>query len=210
MSLKNRILNPTGCCLLALVFATNPSFGNSVGNQATRQIQTEANSIREQLIEARDKEIEAHTSGAQDKIEAVNESAEIDIAKVPRFFYGAYGYPIPNQDYERTTAYIRVDAQKAINAINKDLAAMTKKINATYQEKLNAIDSSVANADSQIKPGTSEIQLSPVGSNLYVKNYVNYAVDQPKAALPKGLKAREKSMACKTTRPVANSQSNSQ
>jgi hypothetical protein len=158
--------------------------------------------MRGHIIEERDREIVAHTSSAQDKIQAVNESAEMEIANVPRFFYNGWGYPVPNPDYERTVAYIRVDAQKQINAINKDLAAATKTINAAYQEKLKAIDSSVTNVGTQIQPGTSDVQLTPTGSNLYVKNYVNYAAEQPKPTAAKGLKARQNSLACKTTRQI--------
>lgn len=193
-----------GFCLLAFVSTTSPSFSSSDnGEHAIKSMQIQANVMKERLIEEKDREIEAHTSSTQDKIQAVNESAEIDIAKVPQFFYNGWGYPVPNPDYERTVAYIRVDAQKKINAINKDLMAMTKTINFAYQEKLNAIDSSVANVGSQIKPGTSEIQLSPLGTNLYVKNYVNYAANTPKPPAVTGLKAREQSLAYKTSKHPA-------
>jgi hypothetical protein len=201
MTFKTHKLIAFGIGWLIILAGVNFAFGaGGNGNQAIKQMQSQANLMKERLLKGRAEEIDAHTSSAQEKIQAVNESAEVDIAAVPQFFYNAWGYAVPNPDYERTVAYIRVEAQKKINAINKDLEAMTKTINSAYQEKLNAIDTSVASVDSQIKPGTSDIQLSPQGSNLYVKNYVNYAVDRTKPQGVTGLKAKEKSLACKTAK----------
>jgi hypothetical protein len=199
MHLRKPILKVIAFCWLGAVIATGPSCGAN-GDHAIKSMQAQANIMKERLIDERGREIEARTNTIQDKIQAINESAEIEIAKVPQFFYNGWGYPVPNPDYERTVAYIRVDAQKEINAINKDFREETKKIEAVYREKLNAIDSSVANVGSQIRPGTSDVQLTPVGSNLYVKNYVNYVGDKPKSPATKGLKGKEKSLAYKTVR----------
>jgi hypothetical protein len=206
-AMRELALRIIGISWLGLVIAVNPSLASSVnGYQVVSQMQAQADMAKSRIIKERDREIEARKGTAQDKIQAVNESAELEIAKVPRYIYNTpWGYPVLNTDYDRTVAYIRVDAQKQINAINRDLATITKTVNATYQAKLDAIDESTANVGSQIRPGTSDVQLMPLGSSIYVKNYVNYSVSNASGTksiaepVPMvGLKARQKSLACKT------------
>jgi hypothetical protein len=195
LQVKISKLKIVGLCWLGLVIVVPPAFASSL---IAEQMNAQADVMKKRVIKERDEEIAAHKSSVENKIESINEDTEIEIAKIPAYYYNAWGYRLPNPDYERTVAYIKVDAEKQINAINKDLAAYTKGINACYQEKLDAIDESAANVGSQIKPGTSEVQLTPIGSNLYVKNYVNYAVEPAKPPVLKGLRAKQNSLACKT------------
>jgi hypothetical protein len=211
MIFKQLKLKLVGFLIIGLIFAANPSGASSIsGYQIVDKTNSQANTMKQRLLKERDKEIDDRTATAQGKLQSINESAEIEIAKVPRYYYNGWGYKMPNPDYESSVSYIKIDAQKQAYRINQDLAAMIKIVNASYQEKLNAIDDSKDNFDSQIRPGTSEIQMTPVGSNMYVKNYVNYAIDPPKQSVLKqplvitGLKAKQEALANKQTNKVSN------
>jgi len=211
MIFKRLKLKLFGILIISLAVATHPACASSItGYQIVDKTNAQANTMKQRLLKERDREIDDRTNAAQRKLQSINESAEIEIAKVPPYYYNGWGYRMPNPDYESSVSYIRIDAQKQAYRINQDLAAMIKIVNASYQEKLNAIDDSKDNIDSQIKPGTSEIQMTPVGSNMYVKNYVNYAIDTTKQPVMKqpvvitGLRAKQEALANKQTSKVSN------
>jgi hypothetical protein len=64
-----------------------------------------------------------------------------------------------------------------------------KEINTSCQQQLAAIDDFARELNPNVDSGTANIHCAPLGSNLYVRNYVNYVGDPQPQPKPEELKA---------------------
>jgi hypothetical protein len=64
-----------------------------------------------------------------------------------------------------------------------------KEINTSCQQQLAAIDDFARELNPNFDSGTANIHCTPLGSNLYVRNYVNYVGDPQPQPEPEQLKA---------------------
>jgi len=145
-------------------------------------------------------EIEFLRKQADKKISDINDEGAAQLRDIPQFFERGYYiggrfHPqhVANPEYQEALQRVQAESKTKIDAINADFAKRETEVTAEYKRRSDAYGGVMTNMNSQQKPGTSLIQMTPQNTNAYVRNFVNYDGYKPPPP-PVPLKAQQKSL----------------
>ena len=117
-------------------------------------------------------------------------------ASLPQYSgYDYWGEPAYNPYYSANQAYINGRANMRMLWADYHLHNQQNYINWNYNQGVAGLNNSVVGLDQGLEKPSGDMQLSPVGTNLYIRNYVNYdAGSPPEPPVITGLKAVAQSL----------------
>ncbi len=134
---------------------------------------------REQILQEQEAMDNQATKDSERKIAEIQMQANRDIAAVPQFIYVTAKRSEPNPDYSLNASKINKDADSKIAALQTNLDKDKRNIRLFFEQKLMALNSSIAGIYSQAREGLNSLQLAPGSAQLYIKDYLNFEVPKP-------------------------------
>jgi hypothetical protein len=137
------------------------------------------NSLKTRVMEDALREIKFLRKRADEDIQVVKTRLSEQINGIPQFTYTAYSRgggqtKWPNPFYKETLD--RIDAEIAVETakINEAFTKRETEITATCKRRTEDYDRVSTGMQSQLKQGTSLMQMTPQHSSVYSRQYVNY------------------------------------
>lgn len=104
---------------------------------------------------------------------------------------------IDNPNYQEALAHSQRELAAKTEQANKDFERREIEITEDCKRRAAVYDQVSTGLKSQQKPGTSQIQLMPQNSSVYVRHFVNYD-----GSAPVGIKTRQKALPLKSSKAV--------
>ncbi|MBY0549383.1 MAG: hypothetical protein K2W95_19055 [Candidatus Obscuribacterales bacterium] len=123
---------------------------------------------------------------AEEAIKRINEGVDHALEGIPKMVpTGKRGEMEENEDYTHAESALRKDADKKIEVIRRDLQSYRERLKAETESAKSAVDMHESNLKSQLNVGSSNSRLTPQGTGVYVRNYVNFGQRSEKIILRK-------------------------
>jgi tetratricopeptide (TPR) repeat protein len=143
------------------------------------------NERKQQVLEEKEQQLQAIRKETDRKIEDIQRDVENQLADVPKTTLATVGYGfrarlvnVQNIAYEDVADNLRRQAQVKIDALNDDCKNRQFELSSYYDKKAAVYDRVAPNMQSQFKAGSTSLsQVTPKGTNGYVRNIVNYGAD---------------------------------
>jgi len=153
----------------------------------------ELNSFKLKALEGATQQIKALREQADRDIQAAKILAAEQMQGIPQFITRSTytrgrildTYQMPNLDFPEPFERSQAELAKTTEKVNANFARRQSEIMADCKRRTAGYDQVGIGMQSQGKPGTSDIQLTPQNSNSYLRQYVNYD-----GRVPGALKAR--------------------
>lgn len=126
---------------------------------------------------------------AQAQISRINSDFEQAMAEIPKTIWvwsssGKRIKEIDNPDYKSNYSALHSIADKKIDCINKDIATLEKQMTDAGLATTVSLDQANNNLQSQLNTSAAgTVRLTPQGTDLYVRNYINFS-GQPEFHAP--------------------------
>lgn len=124
---------------------------------------------------------------AEEAIKRINDEVERALEGIPKMVpTGRRGEMEENEDYTREASSLRKDADKKIAPIRQELQAARERLRAQTESAKSAVDSQESHLKSQLNAAeTGSSRLTPQGTGMYVRNFVNFGQRSEKVILGK-------------------------
>jgi tetratricopeptide (TPR) repeat protein len=143
------------------------------------------NERKQQVLEEKEQQLQAIRKDTDRKIEDIQRDVENQLADVPRTSLAAAGFgfrarliSVHNSEYDQIAERLRHQSQIKIDALNDECKNRQFDLSSYYDKKAAVYDHVAPNLQSQFKVGSTSLsQVTPKGTNGYVRNIVNYGAD---------------------------------
>lgn len=152
---------------------------------AEKKIDAQAEAYRSNLQKQRDDEIKGLGGKTRNQIDTINRYLSMDINNVPRMIYvGARSYNNPY--YRDEVERLKSEAAQKVNDLQSRMEKEAKSIGERFDKRLDEIKESHEGMRNALKSAKGNMQLTPHGTSMYVRNYINFGqetVYEPPVAL---------------------------
>ena len=124
-------------------------------------------------------------------MQMLNKDVQKQIDAVPKLVTGAQGQMVVNSDYDDEVSRIREDAERKLAVLQREAERIKAKLDALEKTPQDTIDKERLNAASHTSLGNGLIKVTAQGSDVFVKNYMNFAgepVEPPQVPLKGSMK----------------------
>ncbi|MBP7862061.1 tetratricopeptide repeat protein [bacterium] len=128
----------------------------------------EAQRKNEQIILA--KKIDA-------QVETIRRQMALDVDNVPRYIY--IGNKIySNRDYQTDVKKIKLEAERRISDLTSGEDSEMQRLNECFDKRLEEFSESHDGIRTALKSAKGNMQLTPHGTDMYVRNYMNFGQEK--------------------------------
>jgi tetratricopeptide (TPR) repeat protein len=164
--------------------ATNLNSSRSAPNLTQDLLQRKAN-----ILEEGENANKRLRDKAKEDIRQIKQGVADQLSQIPAQLPGRLTFRtagmIANPEFSEASTRLNAEANQKIDEINRNLQKRIDETTAFYQKQAAAYDETAPNLKTQMKPGTSLIQLTPQNTNPYLRNFMNYD-----GSVPGALKAK--------------------
>ncbi|MDX2106051.1 MAG: hypothetical protein SFY67_06575 [Candidatus Melainabacteria bacterium] len=141
------------------------------------KVDLQAYEYRHNLEKQRANELKGLSSRTNAQADTINRQMALDIDNVPRYiFVGNKRYS--NPDYKSDVDSIKLEAARKLDDIanrrNADLESLNQRFDKRLEEYMESRDG-IRNA---LKSANGNMQLTPHGTDMYVRNYMNFGQEK--------------------------------
>lgn len=112
---------------------------------------------------------------AEEAIKRINDGVDHALEGIPKMVpTGKRGELEENEEYTQAEKNLRAEADKKIEVIRRELQVYRERLKAETASAKSAVDLHESNLQSQLNAGTGTSRLTPQGTGMYVRNYVNF------------------------------------
>ncbi|CAM6003827.1 unnamed protein product [Sphagnum balticum] len=144
----------------------------------------ELSAAKQQALAEAKNEIEVRRKEADRAIAKIHDEEAAQLAGVEQYqFKETDSNGKTDKVYEQTAAYtalfekLKQANEKSISDINERFEKEKARIEAASKLRVDAYQSSATGEKTQLKMGNGLTQVMPIGSNMYVRNIINYGSD---------------------------------
>lgn len=145
--------------------------------ELARHAQAESDVARQlqERLSGLEKEKEEKLSSLRKRFDSERASIERrlqeDIAAVPQFYYSRRGYQRTVPGYYDTVSQLRTEANLRLDRLRNDESRQTDNLNDDFNKRKESLADTSATFWNQLHAKKGNVQLSPQGTNLYIRNY---------------------------------------
>lgn len=111
------------------------------------------------------------------QIDTINRQMALDVDNVPRYIYiGNKVYS--NRDYQTDVKRIKLDAERRISQLTSGEDSEMQKLNERFDKRLEEFVESHDGILTALKSAKGNMQLTPHGTDMYVRNYMNFGQEK--------------------------------
>ncbi len=111
------------------------------------------------------------------QIDTINKQMALDVENVPRYIYmGNKVYS--NRDYQTDVKKIKLDAERRISDLTRGENSEMQKLNERFDKRLEEFAESHDGIRTALKSAKGNMQLTPHGTDMYVRNYMNFGQEK--------------------------------
>ncbi len=111
------------------------------------------------------------------QIDTINKQMALDVENVPRYIYmGNKVYS--NRDYQTDVKKIKLDAERRISDLTSGENSEMQKLNERFDKRLEEFSESHDGIRTALKSSKGNMQLTPHGTDMYVRNYMNFGQEK--------------------------------
>jgi tetratricopeptide (TPR) repeat protein len=111
------------------------------------------------------------------QVDTIRRQMTLDVDNVPRYiFVGNKAYS--NRDYQTDVSKIKLDAARRISDLTSGEDSEMQKLNDRFDKKLEEFSESHDGIRTALKSAKGNMQLTPHGTDMYVRNYMNFGQEK--------------------------------
>ncbi|MBX9694753.1 MAG: hypothetical protein K2Z81_20365, partial [Cyanobacteria bacterium] len=110
----------------------------------------------------------------------IESEGKVRMEEVPKYVYSRSGRRIKNPDYDGDVAAIKKETEEKQSAVQNKIRDLEANATAEAHRRVNAITDMSKNLSGQYEKGSETFRMTPQGSSLFVRNYINFDGDRPR------------------------------